>query len=365
MKKIILFMLLGVALPMFAAKWYPARIEMSDNKEIKGQLSIMGNRPIIISPVDSKYRRKLKPEDIVSITQKYEQKTMNQPWMYKEAGKVEKVYFDGKYPFIDFLTEIVLVSGEVIRGHIVAVPFRFKGKGPNKLFLTRQIKGSTGEKFDDLLYPMKVTFLNRVRHVPPIMGTVTGFGKLLKVTAMDNQRATVCFAELKGDSFLLDNLLPGTYDIYILTDSYALCGLSGGVPDKAAGDPIPANAMEQINKAFPKADDFFPDRWILKAAGTTGFTKTLVYKRRAEYYAAKKHTPGGYIWHLDVWNWHKAGDEWKIDTRCIMLRHKQKGGEKTRKLYQIKALENVKPGADIILNFKDGENGRKFIRNLD
>lgn len=47
---------------------------------------------------------------------------------------------------------------------------------------------------------------------------------------------------------------------------------------------------------------------------------------RGDYYAAGQHTPdGGYVWHLDIWNFHCDGETWKLDTRQIPVRYKQPG----------------------------------------
>jgi hypothetical protein len=74
---------------------------------------------------------------------------------------------------------------------------------------------------------------------------------------------------------------------------------------------------------------------------------------------------GGFLWHLDIWSWHLAGSEWKIDRRYIMLRHKQHGGEMNRKFLMFKQLEAVKPGTAITINAEKDGNAGKFIRNLD
>jgi hypothetical protein len=355
------------ALTAGAAKYHDARIEMSNGKILDGKLCLMGRRPVTIIPLGSKYQRKVLLPDIVSITQVTEQRSMNRPWAYKESGKVDKVYFDGSYPFYNFATDLLLTNGQSVRGHIISIPFRFKGKGPSKLFLTRQIKGKVGETFDDVVYPVKIVFTGRKGiALEPIKGTVAGYGKLLAVTALDNRREVVCFANIKGDSFEFTKLLPGTYDIFVLTDQYALSGMSGDGPENTAnGEKLPPDALDGLRKVFPLADDFFKKRWLLEADGNTKFAKTLVYKRRADFYHAHKHTPGGFIWHLDVWSWHLAEKEWKIDRRYIMLRHKQRGGEKNRKLLQVPQLGAAKPGAVINIKKETSGNAAKFIRNLD
>jgi hypothetical protein len=362
--KIMLSMMLAATAS--AGEWHNADIEMSDGKMFSGELAISGSRPFTMIPAGSFYERKILLEDIISVSQIIEKQEMNKPWKYKEDGKVEKIYFDGAYPFLNLCAEALLTNGQVVRGHIISLPFRFRGKGPKKIFLNKQEKGEVGQTMSDIIYPVKITFTER-HGIPtsPVSGTVENYGRLLKASALDNQRETVCFANLKGNSFEFRNLLPGTYDVFILTDSHVLAGMSGDGPENFKGPPLPENAMAELKKAFPLADDFFNDRWMLDLAGNASFAKTMAYFRRADVYDAKKHLNGGFLWHLDIWSWHLAGSEWKIDRRYIMLRHKQQGGEMNRKLIMFKQLEAVKPGTAINLNAEQNGNAGKFIRNLD
>ncbi|MFA6716131.1 MAG: hypothetical protein WCS27_12190 [Victivallaceae bacterium] len=353
------------AFTVCAASWERAEIELSDGRRISGKLSLMGVRPLTVTPSGAKYQQKILLSDILTLTQIVREQKMNRPWLYKEAGKVEKMYLEGTYPFINFTTEIVLTSGKVIRGDIVSAAFRFKGQGPGKLFLTRQIKGRVGEKMDDLVYPLKIIFNNRKTAVKPIIVKLSGAGKIQSAAALDNKRKLVRFGKTAGSKIVFDELLEADYDIYILTDSEVLGGLSGSGPDGRKGGALPDNALAELNKVFPLADDFFSERRILALGGNEKFCKTLVYKRREKYYHSDKHTPGGWIWHLDIWSWHLAGNEWKIDRRYIMVRHKQKGGEKIRKLFLTKALGAVKPGAELTVDLNGKrQNGIKFITEL-
>ena len=115
---------------------------------------------------------------------------------------------------------------------------------------------------------------------------------------------------------------------------------------------------EVLQRNFTLADDFFKERFLLKLDGT----RTLVYKRRgADFYKAKKHVGDGFLWHIEIWNWHRAGEEWKLDIRDLPLRVKQKDAS-IRKLYGVKALEAIEPGTSIRLG---KEQEYDFIRSLE
>ena len=325
-----------------------AIITFSSGRMLSGEVSIMGSRPLQINTSSSTRTRdvKLNLDDIVSITQSIEKATMERPWMYKESGKTDKVYFDGEYPLVNFNTTILLVSGEVVRGHIISVPLRFKGKGPSKIFLQRQIKGEVGQTMNDIEYISSITFDRPTVEGKAITGEMTGFGALEQVNAVDCERHVVLSAQVTGNSFSFPKLLPGKYDIFVLTKNEVLAGFSGE-----------KNIPEPLSKNFKLADDFFPDRQILLLNGT----RTLVYKRRADFYAADRHVGKGFLWHLDIWNWHQAENEWKLDTRDIPLRIKQRDG-RPHKLYSVKALEGVSPGDT--LSIKQGAD-YDFIRSLE
>lgn len=342
------YLIFLIMLPLLGAEVHNAMVTFSNGTSVEGKLSIMGSRPFYINTSkDTRTKdRKVELDDIVSITQKVEQATMERPWMYKESGKTDKIYFEGEYPLLNFETELLLVSGEVLRGHIISLPLRFKGKGPSKLFLQRQIKGDVGQKLEDIEYVASITFERKVQEAKAISGIVDNNGHLLQACAVDRERHFVQTARIQGNSFSFPQLLPGKYDIFVMTEDAVLAGFtgSGEIPD-------------ELQKNFTLADDFFKERFILRIDGT----RTLVYKRRADFYHAKKHVGKGYIWHLEIWNWHKAGDEWKLDSRDLPLRVKQKD-TKAKRLYGMKALEAVEPGTEIKLG-KEQEND--FIRDLE
>lgn len=351
--------LFTAAVTLFAE---PAVILYSDGSSRSGELSIMGNRPLILRLPDSKIQRKFQLADLVSITQSVESATMNRPWLYTEAGKVDKTYLEGSYPFINFATEVELVSGEKLKGHLISLAFRLRGgQGNGKLFLTRQIKGKVGETLEEKVYPVTIRFPKAEKSpAKPVTGKLSGYGKLQAATLLDVERNVVCPGTVKTDgSFQFPPLLPGNYELYLRTDRFLLYGL--------AGKPVKPGELDGIRRVVPLADDFFPDRRLLEANGDTKRARALLYKRRSNFYAAEKHVPGGgYVWHLDIWNFHFDGEAWKLDTRQIPVRYKQPGSDSPRKLLKFDRLGRVTPGDHIEL--KDGEKGEnegQFICNLD
>ncbi len=346
----------------------PAMITFSDDSVVAGDVRVIGSRPLTFVPDGEDRQRMFQLGDLAALEQVVEKASMERPWTFKEAGKPEKVFLAGEYPLINFKTRLTLINGSVISGHVISVVLAFKSDaGQQKLFLQRQIKGTKEQKLSDVVYVTSIRMTaNAVTEGKSISGTVEGFGKVVSVTALDNERGLVLFAKVTPNNrFDFGKVLPGSYDLCILTDTHALTGHSDSVPNDKTGEPLQEVDLAAINKKFPLADDFFNERWILRLRGNRMFAKALVYARRADYYEAERWTPGGFLWHLEVWSWHLADPDWKIDRRYILIRHKQKGDEQNRKLIAGKMLDAVKPGSVLQIQACEGKDEAwQFIRDL-
>ncbi|MDD4441355.1 MAG: hypothetical protein PHX41_05620 [Kiritimatiellae bacterium] len=348
----------------------PALAVFSDGTVAEGEARVIGSRPLTVVLLDEKRQRMFTLADLVSVEQLVEQAGMERPWTFKEAGRPEKVYLEGEYPLVNFLTRLTLINGSVVTGHVISAALELKGPaGKRKIFLQRQLKGTKSETLNDLVYLRTLRMpAAAIADGLPISGRVDGFGTVLSATALDTARGHVLFARvIDGARFDFGTLLPGRYDLCVLTDTHALTGLSDAVPPEAGqGAPLQAGDLAAINKKFPLADDFFSDRWILRLGGNRVFAKALVYKRRADYYEAARWTPGGFLWHLEVWTWHFADPDWKVDRRHILIRHKQKGGERNRTLLLSERLGAVSPGTQLHLQAKEAPDATwHAVRTLD
>jgi len=357
-----------IALCAITATATPAVVTFSNGTAVAGEIQVIGSRPLTMVENGARHQTKFRLEDIVSIEHTPETATMERPWVFKESGKADKVYLEGEYPLLNFKTRITLINGNEATGHIISVAISFKSEqGKRKFFLKRQIKGTKEQKLEDVVYIRTIRLTsNVVEGGGAISGRVEGFSKVISVTALDNEREQVLFAKVSaGGNFDFGSVLPGSYDICVLTDTHVLTGLSNDTPSNRKGDPLQDGDIDGVKEKFPLADDFFHDRWVLRLRGSRRFAKALVYKRRADYYESEKWTPGGFLWHLEVWSWHLADTEWKVDRRTILIRHKQKGGENNRKLMAGTLLDAVSPGRTLRIQAGDNNEAWTFIRNLD
>lgn len=344
-----------------------AEIEYSDGITVKGRLRIMGSRPLVITPLGGNQRR-FNSEDISRIEQRLEKASLEKPWTFKEAGKPEKIYFDGEYPLLNFITRVTLTTGELIEGHVISAVYVFQGEsGKNKIFLKRQIKGKVGQQIRDVVYVKDMRFIsNQAVKGERLFGQVIGGGKLISVKAIDVEREQIHKAKITGDAFDFGRVPPGKFDLCVFTDQLVAVSLSDLSPTSFARGPAITEADQQsLQEVFPKTDDFFNDRWIVKISGHRNYARMLVYKRRADYHDAKNITPGGWVWHVDVWNWHNPGSEWKIDSRHIVARHLQKKDEPIRPLYLADELGAVSPGKSVILNCDKHREQWHLLRTLN
>ncbi len=347
-----------------------AVVTMSDGSTISGTLSIIGSNPLTISPNGESRQRQFYLRDMLSIEHGIESANMKRPWVYKEAGSIEKFYFDEKeYPFVNFLTKITLVDGSVVTGHIVSAAFNIRDSaGKHKLFLQRQIKGEKGQAMEEAVFPSSIRFPgSKAKDAMPLMGVVEGLGKLEKATAFDIERENVVAGKISEDGkFDFGNLLPGYYDVTILTDSHALTGFSQAVPSNVKDNPLQEEDLDNLKKVFPLTDDFFKERWLMCISGSRNYAKTLAYKRRADYVDDMGNPVKGVrIWHLELMTWHLPESEWQLDRRFILIRHKQQDSDKPRKLFAVPGLGAVKPGTDLKIGKEAVDGGKGFIRNLD
>ena len=184
---------------------------------------------------------------------------------------------------------------------------------------------------------------------------VEKYSPAFTLDAVRNGNSLVCTAMLKKDQSITD-ALNGEINFYLDTAGTGKLLGTGTVSGSAESADITLN----LNELDPGVHTVYA-----VYSGNTAFAKTLVYGRRTSYYDAHKITPGGYLWHLEIWSWHRAESEWKIDRRYIMLRRKQQAGEAVRKLYQFDRLAGVKPGAVLEFKAEDVEHGGKFIRTLN
>lgn len=346
-----------------------AIVAMNDGTVFSGTLTMIGANPLTITPLKESRQKQYPLEDIVSIDNNVETADMKKPWVYKESGSIEKVYYDEKeYPFINFVTKITLVDGSTVTGHIISAAFYLKdNSGKRKVFLQRQIKGQKGQALNDVSYPVSLQFPgSKAVDAVPFKGTVEGLGKLEKVSAFDIERETLLAAKVSdGSKFDFGNLLPGTYDVYILTDTYVLAGFSGKTPSNIKDNPLQDGDLEAIRKVFPLTDDFFKERWILKLAGSREYAKTLAYKQRSDFLDDLGNPVHGIrLWHLELMVWHLPENEWQLDKRFVLIRHKQTDSEKVRKLFVLPSLGAVKPGTELKLNKEIVDGDRGFIQEL-
>jgi hypothetical protein len=347
----------------------PAIVTFSDGSVLSGDIVVIGARPLTLVPLGEDRQRMILLRDILAIDQEVETSSMERPWVFKESGKAEKVYLDGQYPLMNFKTCVTLVSGVSVTGHVVSVVLSLTSDGgKQKLFLQRQIKGAKEQQLADIVHVSNIRMsAAEAAGGGPISGRVDGFGRVESVTALDNQRGQILFARVsKNNAFDFGTVLPGSYDLCVLTDTHVLTGHSDAAPAEAAGAPLQECDLAAINKKFPLADEFFNDRWILRLRGNRSFAKALVYLRRDTYYEAERWSPGGFLWHLEVWSWHLADPDWKLDRHYILIRHKQKGGEQNRKLMAGKPLDAVSPGSTCLIQPGGGTPDEwTFIRDLN
>ena len=121
----------------------PVIATFSDDTLVEGEARVIGSRPLTLVLLGENRQRMFTLADLADVEQIVEQASMERPWTFKEAGRPEKVYLEGEYPLVNFLTRLTLVNGSVVTGHVISAALELRGPtGKKKIFLQRQIKGT-------------------------------------------------------------------------------------------------------------------------------------------------------------------------------------------------------------------------------
>ncbi len=123
---------------------------------------------------------------------------MERPWTFKEAGRPEKVYLEGEYPLVNFLTRLTLVKQRSNR------PCDFSRAGTQggrrarkRFFCNARSKERKPRRSTILVYLRTLRMPNAaIADGRPIHGRVEGFGTVISVSALDTLRGHMLFARV-------------------------------------------------------------------------------------------------------------------------------------------------------------------------
>jgi hypothetical protein len=301
----------------------PGTVTLSDGTVLEGRIRTTVGKPLTLFETEMKRRLDLRLSEIHRITMHVVHEEQHRVWRWVEDGSREKVYTGETYPKREYEAEILLKNGKVHRGHIVAVLYVYlEGKAkPKKVILKKKEQhGQVGKKLTDLVYVESV----KLEGPPPkddaaftgIRLAVTPADLVLAAHALPRERdrsEEAAGAQLAGRMSFL-SLLPGTYDLAVVTDENIYLHLAVG---KDGGEPLAGEALEKIRSRVEEIADFFEEREVKAAVREGDKIRALVFKSR------KGPTSMGgtrTFRRWEIWSMHKGGDRWLVDQRSYLWR---------------------------------------------
>ncbi len=300
----------------------PGVVRLSDGRTFSGDIDLPAVR---LYPSGKRGLRRIDPRDIALIRLWVEREELKQAWVFVEESSPEKLKLPSSYPVRRYRAEVVLRSGARLTGRLVPVSFMLSLPEEDLTFVLRcNQTGKPGQSLEDLLYVREVQL---VREVPPEAALAGLEGRLpgaVRVVLLRKGGASA-FRSLCNSTgrFVLEGLLPGTYDVFVVG--------KGALAGPNLGRPLSKAQKRQAEKVCRNAREFFPERKILLAGyihpkeGKPAL-RMLVGLRR------KGRTSAGNRCYLrfDLWELEKATGKWEIARRVFLFRSVEPAGSAGR-----------------------------------
>ncbi len=300
----------------------PGRITLSDGTVHEGVIRTTRGKPLRLVEAETGRRLDFQPAEIHSIRVFIESEEQYQVWRWVEDGSREKVFTGESYPKRQYETLVTLKTGQIHLGHLVAVLYVYvEGRAkPKKLFLKQKEQGEIGETLKDIVYVESVEFAGPVPDSIPddtgIRLTVDPIDLVLAAHALPRERFRATPGILPGRSgpVHFTNLLPGTYDLTVVTEEKIYVGLAVG---KSGGKPLTGEVLAKVKKRVAEIADFFEKRVVLAGVIEGDKLRILVFKERQG-----PTSMGGErtFRRWEIWSLRKGGDRWLVDDRAYLWR---------------------------------------------
>jgi len=288
----------------------PAQVQFSNGDMAGGLISLTPGSEFKIF-VGSTLKT-LPLEQVQEIRLEPEKESIEQKWRFVEAGRTQKTKWGQPYPVRELRAIITLADGSTSQGHLYTTVLYLEGQEQTtKIVLRAKDKGNEGQTFNDLVYPVRVTFTDKALSVP---GTIT------------IKRANSNANELVA-------LTPGAFLRVSATRTpdakgFQLTGLPITNPFTAfrTGSEIevdwPANAdtglTARVKQALGNAQDFFDSQELLgvQRDGTDIYSLLMLFRKGPTTLEQADSQP----WRLEVWRWKDNGDRLMIAGRGYFFR---------------------------------------------
>jgi len=303
-----------------------AVVVYTDGTTLKGRLSTPDEGPLRVYDVDRKRYVRIRLSDILQVNFEVEKRQIKEAWRWKEPGKPVKVYLGKKYPWIKLMAHVRLRDGRLLRAHIAAQLYLVTEDGvEHRVRLLTYLKGKYGQKFSDLRWVRSIRFPNAKPTKPAVLeGKIQPEGLVRALYAVRQETGEVFRAEIGKDasSYRFDALLPGVYDLVVVTDHQVRFGL-GMKGEKGAGEALDEGAKKALVDYINSIEEFCEEKMVTRICGGRSWCRVFMRKvrRRKAHGEQKRGEPYLFVEWEFAWL-ASAGGNWHMVRRSEVFREK-------------------------------------------
>ncbi|MCU0727432.1 MAG: hypothetical protein MUE73_16865 [Planctomycetes bacterium] len=298
----------------------PGKVVFSDGSFLAGAIRTTEGKPLRLIEGGTARRLDLAVTEIARLTIRVTHEEEYRVWRWVEDGSREKVFTGETYPKREFETEVTLVNGETRRGSLVAVLYVYEegSEKPRKVILKDKDQGEVGQTLADRRYVEAVEFAT-----PPAPEGSTGLWLAIDPPELlvaahaiprDRLRSVEGARTTGGGSAIFTGLLPGVYDLAVVTERAIFLALSLGAEGE---EPLAGKPLEEISARAEEIEDFFTKHEVLAGVKTADRVRAVVCSTREE-----PTSMGGErtFRRFEIWAFRRGGDRWLVDARFFLCR---------------------------------------------
>jgi len=251
-------------------------------------------------------------EQVQEIRLEPEKESMEQKWRFAEAGRIQKTKWGKPYPIRELRATITLADGTLSQGHLYTTVLYLEGREQTtKIVLRAKDKGTEGQTFNDLIYPVRVGFTDKAvsvdgnlimkipdAHVNELVALTPGALLRLPATRTPDAKGfqltglpiTNPFTAFKTDS-----------QIEVNWPTHTDTGLTA-----------------RVEQSLSLAQDFFDSQKLLgvQRCGDDVYTLLMLSRKTSTTLDQHESQP----WRLEIWRWKDNGERLMIAGRGYFFR---------------------------------------------
>jgi hypothetical protein len=303
---------MALAMGLQAAEPRPGDIQLSDGTSWIGAIALIPGGSLQVH--DGSNVKTIDVVRIRSLRMRATKEHLERNFRMPEAGKAFREEVGEPYPVREFTTDIELVDGTAISGHLTTTAMTIDVTAPDakaddpptrhKVILPAKLQGKPGEGFATLVFPAVIRFNDQPAVGPAAAATrleIAGAETLdLSVLTRDGLAVLSCERSALG-AFAIEPALGAGMFLAVRGPSGIVVGWPG------SGD---AALKARLVEALKDANDFFDERIVIgvwRPDGSNDAFSLLRLARRGVVVDSPEKP-----WGVEIWRWHLEGDGGRV-----------------------------------------------------